>query len=131
MCFLRKKAPDDAAMRVELMGLLRPYGWMERPTAEENAQAAGTLRQILHRLRETPPREGTISVSGIGHGRLDYLFNLMVVEQKLRRGDLWNACHELENLVYFYPVLRPGIRKNLIDLLAEYLEEWTCGLWRN
>ncbi len=45
----------------------------------------------------------------------------MATEEKLRRGEYRNACNELVNLVYFYPVLRPGIRQNVIRLLEDYL----------
>lgn len=80
-----------------------------------------TLQRILRCLRETPPGSGTVSAPELGRCQLDYLLPLMATEEKLRRGEYRNACNELVNLVYFYPVLRPGIRQNVIRLLEDYL----------
>lgn len=119
----RKRSQKQAAEAKDfLLELLRPYTWTPHPTAEENAQAAEVLRQILVYLRELPPGHRTVPIPEMGRCQLDYLIPLMATEEKLRSGDCWNACNELMNLVYFYPVLRPGIRQNVIGLLAEYLE---------
>ncbi len=105
-----------------LLEELRPHTWKQGATPEEEAQVVATLQRILRCLRETPPGSGTVSAPEWGRCQLDYLLPLMATEEKLRRGEYRNACNELMNLVYFYPVLRPGIWQNVIRLLEDYLE---------
>lgn len=121
----KRKRPQIQAAEAKdfLLELLRPFTWTPHPTVEENAQAAEILRQILAYLRKLPPDPSVSSVPYMCRCHMDYLIPLMATEEKLRSGDYWNACHELMDLVYFYPVLQPGIRQNVIGLLAEYLEE--------
>ena len=91
-------------------------------TPEEEAKAVDTLRRILRYLREIPPGPRTIPIPEMNRYQMDYLLPLMATEKKLRQGEYRNACNELMDLVYFYPVLRPGIWRNLIGLLEEYVE---------
>lgn len=114
-----KRAEEAKAFLLEE---LRPHTWKREPTPEENDQAAATLRRVLHYLRETLPGPRTVSAPEWGRCQLDYLLPLMATEEKLRQGEYRNACNELMDLVYFYPVLRPGIRRNVIQLLEDYVE---------
>ncbi len=114
-----KKAREVKAF---LMEELRPHTWKEEATPEEEAKAVDTLRRILRYLREIPPGPRTIPIPEMNRYQMDYLLPLMATEKKLRQGEYRNACNELMDLVYFYPVLRPGIWRNLIGLLEEYVE---------
>lgn len=114
-----KKAREAKAF---LMEELRPHTWKEEATPEEEAKAVDTLRRILRYLREIPPGPRTIPIPEMNRYQMDYLLPLMATEKKLRQGEYRNACNELMDLVYFYPVLRPGIWRNLIGLLEEYVE---------
>lgn len=114
-----KRAGEAKAFLLEELG---PHTWKREPTPEDNAQAVVTLQRILRYLQETPPEPGTVSAPEWGRCHLDYLLPLMATEEKLRRGEYRNACNELMNLVYFYPVLHPGIRQNVVRLLEDYME---------
>lgn len=105
-----------------LLEQLRPYTWEKHPTEEENAQVEEVLRRILAYLQETPPGPAVASVPIMRRCHMDYLVPLMATEEKLRQGEYRNACNELMDLVYFYPVLSPGIRQNVIRLLEDYVE---------
>lgn len=113
-----KRAAEAKAF---LMRELSPHTWKREATPEEEARAVSTLKRILHYLRETPPGPLPVSVPILRRCHMDYLLPLMATEEKLRRGEYRNACNELKDLVYFYPVLSPGIRRNVIKLLEEYV----------
>lgn len=117
MRFYQRKWRKQEAVLTEL---LRPFdSWIETASPQENVQAKACLLRVLDQVRNIRPDRRSYAA---GNSHFDYLFQLSIVAQELRRKEYVHACHEMVDLIHFNPVSQPRIRTNLICLLSDYLE---------
>lgn len=94
--------------------------WKKTENEEVKFEAKLALQKLLCELSVSKPHR---NYQETGYPHLGYLHYLLIIRQTLIDKQYQISCHELQSLMYRWPLLQINIYNNVQKLLEEYIKE--------